>query len=268
VYIQTHWQTICLDFKLKIIYVGNGNTSFGDITDELLFTLLYDVIYVFNLESIDKSIILELITQWKIIRPDFILQDDCCSCGPIAIIFAILFAFDIEIETTLKQQLVITNDMMTNIRIKIASSLLSQRSFFALDYLLGINTNLSKTIEQIILKTKDSMRVRNISDNDIQKKEIKNENFGSFRKNNKGLITTKNNLSNIYLFNFSGDIGSSDNTSENNKDFSKSGDQFNKRKRYDHVHDIRESETKVMNLGNKNKGLITIKTIKVICIIF
>lgn len=196
-YIQSHWHTICLDFKLKIIYVGNGNTSFGDITDELLFTLLYDIIYVFNLESIDKSMILELIDQWKIIRPVFILQDDSCSCGPIAIIFAILFAFDIEIETTLKQQLVITNDMMTNIRIKIASSLLSQRSFFALDYLLGINTNLSKTIEQIILKTKDSVRVRNISDNDIQKKERKNEN-GSFRKNNKGLITTKNNLSNIY----------------------------------------------------------------------
>jgi hypothetical protein len=83
--------------------------------------------------------------RWKIKRVTIITQIDGVSCGLVAYIFVILLSFRIGLESYVGTNFNITNDMMTNMRAKMASSILCKQLFFSKYYLENIQ-ELSKKI--------------------------------------------------------------------------------------------------------------------------
>ena len=83
---------------------------------------------------------------WKIKRVTIINQVDGCSCGLIAYIFVILLSFRICLESYVGTNFNITNDMMTNMRAKMASSILCKELFFSKYYSENIQHTLSDRI--------------------------------------------------------------------------------------------------------------------------
>ena len=144
---KTHWHTIGLDFKSKTVYVGDGFNSVSTITDKAILSLITDILYVFTIT--DKKQVLKLLMEWKIIRCNkIILQNDSVSCGPIAIIFLILILSRCINTAILNPETVrIKNELMISFRIKIATSILVKKSFFAHDFLLTLKTLNRQTMD-------------------------------------------------------------------------------------------------------------------------
>jgi len=83
---------------------------------------------------------------WKIKRVTIINQIDGVSCGLVAYIFVILLSFRICLESYVGTNFNITNDMMTNMRAKMASSILCKELFFSKYYAENVQHSLSDKI--------------------------------------------------------------------------------------------------------------------------
>ena len=136
-----------------------------------MLVLLADILYAYEFHH-DQKDFTKLVSElllWKIKRVTIIDQKDGCSCGLIAFIFVVLLSFRVDLDTFDKKQ-IICNDMMTNLRTKLASSILCEKLFFSTDYVNNINGILSDKINTLWKSTIES-KITAVEDIINKKKE-------------------------------------------------------------------------------------------------
>jgi len=109
--------------------------------------MILDFLYAYDHH--DQNILFNKLNEWQILRIPIIQQKDLCSCGLIAIIFVILLTFRVKLNELTSNPIKIKNDMMSTMRIKLATTILSGKLYFSKEYLNRFHSCLSPKLTSL-----------------------------------------------------------------------------------------------------------------------